>query len=149
MNHPAMLTVTATTVVADLAVKAAAVQLLPQPVELGPMTLRVTANSGIAFGIGAGRSFALVGSLTALAVAAMAVLAWRGHLGTPIPAGLVLGGGVANLADRLATGTVVDIFDLGWFPVFNLADIAITTGIALIVLTGLRADQPDTARADR
>lgn len=45
---------------------------------------------------------------------------------------------MANLGDRLVGGTVVDFLDLGWWPSFNVADIAITTGVALVLLAALR-----------
>tara|TARA_B100001245_G_C22631712_1_gene311142 strand:+ start:92 stop:280 length:189 start_codon:yes stop_codon:yes gene_type:complete len=50
--------------------------------------------------------------------------------------GLILGGAVGNLIDRIRLGTVVDFIDVGWWPVFNIADSSIVSGIGiLIVLT--------------
>jgi signal peptidase II len=43
--------------------------------------------------------------------------------------GVALGGAGSNLCDRLRYGEVVDFLDLGWWPVFNLADVAITVGV--------------------
>jgi signal peptidase II len=57
-----------------------------------------------------------------------------------IALGLVLGGAVGNLADRIfrspgfGRGAVIDFVDLRWWPVFNLADSAITIGCVLLVL---------------
>jgi signal peptidase II len=45
---------------------------------------------------------------------------------------LLLAGAAGNLIDRLAYGYVVDFLDLGWFPVFNLADAAVVVGAALL-----------------
>ena len=69
----------------------------------------------------------------------------RGETNTRLPVaialGLVLGGAFGNLADRLFRepglfrGAVVDFIDLRWWPVFNLADSAITCGCILLVLT--------------
>lgn len=46
--------------------------------------------------------------------------------------GLQLGGALGNLFDRLRHGHVVDFIDLGWWPVFNLADSAIVVGVAIL-----------------
>lgn len=129
--------VAAVTATVDLAVKAAALRWFTVPVELPGLTLRVTHNPGIAFGLGANQPFALVAAVTGLVVAVLIGAAWRGHLGGPAPAGLVVGGGVANLANRLVDGSVVDVFDLGWWPVFNLADIAIISGVVLLLITSI------------
>ena len=57
--------------------------------------------------------------------------------------GLVLGGAVGNVLDRLLRGegwlhgSVVDFIDLQWFPVFNVADMGVTIGGALLVLGAL------------
>jgi len=45
---------------------------------------------------------------------------------------LALGGAIGNLIDRARFGYVVDFFDLGWWPIFNVADSAITVGIVLL-----------------
>jgi len=42
--------------------------------------------------------------------------------------GAALGGAASNLYDRLRRGAVIDFLDVGWWPVFNLADVAITLG---------------------
>ncbi|HEX7167995.1 MAG TPA: signal peptidase II, partial [Acidimicrobiales bacterium] len=65
--------------------------------------------------------------------------------------GLVLGGAVGNLADRLFRdhgGAVVDFVDLQWWPVFNVADIAISVGAVLLVVVGWREQTPDAAAAE-
>lgn len=48
--------------------------------------------------------------------------------------GAALGGAASNLYDRLRRGLIVDFLDLGWWPVFNLADVAITVGVTLAVI---------------
>jgi signal peptidase II len=56
-----------------------------------------------------------------------------------IAVGLVLGGAVGNMTDRLLRhhhGAVVDFIDLQWWPVFNVADMAIVVGGALLILSG-------------
>ncbi|MCC7106777.1 MAG: signal peptidase II [Chloroflexi bacterium] len=61
--------------------------------------------------------------------------------------GLQLGGAVGNMVDRLRTGYVVDFIDLRWWPVFNIADSAITVGVILLAYNLLfpRAHEPSTA----
>ena len=58
-----------------------------------------------------------------------------------IALGLVIGGALGNAVDRLARGAVVDFLDFHWgelhWPAFNLADSAITIGVALMLLDGL------------
>jgi signal peptidase II len=49
--------------------------------------------------------------------------------------GLQLGGAFGNLIDRLREGAVVDFIDVGWWPIFNLADSCIVTGIAVLLVT--------------
>lgn len=51
---------------------------------------------------------------------------------------LFLAGIVGNLIDRALFGSVTDMVDLGWFPVFNVADACLTIGVALLLVTELR-----------
>ena len=107
------------------------------PVDLfWTLRLKLTINSGAAFGLGKGLGPVLV-------VAAVAVLVVLGMLarsaslsgvGT-VALGLVLGGALGNLVDRLVRdqGGVVDFVDLQWWPVFNVADAAISVGAVLLV----------------
>ena len=55
-----------------------------------------------------------------------------------IAVGLLAGGALGNLADRVRDGAVTDFIDLPAWPPFNLADVAITAGVALLVLCGYR-----------
>lgn len=48
---------------------------------------------------------------------------------------MVLGGALGNLADRIRLGHVIDFIDLRFWPVFNVADVAVTVGVALVILT--------------
>ena len=64
----------------------------------------------------------------------LAVAALRGLLPSHVAAGLVLGGAIANLGDRIVGGSVVDFLDLGWWPSFNLADVAVVAGCSLLVV---------------
>lgn len=98
-------------------------------------------NSGGAFSILPGGG-ALLSLLTAAIVVVVAVWGYRsGEF--PAAFGLIIGGGLGNLADRIlrspgaGRGSVVDFIDLGFWPTFNLADVAITTGVGLLLLFGL------------
>ena len=140
-----VLLVAAATIAIDLAAKAAAVRWLTSRIDAGIITIRVTENSGVAFGVGADQPFVVIAAISGVVVAAIAASAWRGHLGGPIGAGLLVGGGTANLLDRLTGGAVVDLFDLGWWPVFNLADVALTIGVVLTMVTSIRDEAAPSA----
>lgn len=103
-------------------------------------------NSGAAFG------FAPFGSVFFLAISvvvAIALVAYvvreGGALYTDALLGLVLGGTVGNAYDRVLHGSVTDFFTVHWFPVFNVADSAITVGVILLVLTQLVRRTPEPA----
>jgi signal peptidase II len=98
-------------------------------------------NEGIAFGLFPGRQGAIA-VLTVVALSAIAVALAGLVSRNPIVAagaGLLVGGSLGNLIDRLAHGAVTDFLDPARWPAFNLADIGIVTGAALIVL-GLMQD---------
>jgi len=153
-----VLAVVAMTVLAlDLASKVAVVANLEgrRPLELvgGLLTLRVIRNPGAAFGLGVGMT--IVFSLVALAVVVAIIrLAPRlRSLSWAMALGLILGGAVGNLIDRLARapgplrGHVVDFLDVAGFPwIFNLADSAIVCGGALMVLASVRGIDYDATR---
>ena len=110
--------------------------------ELPGLTLRYVLNPGVSFGIGARVPPTVLMTVTACILLAVALAGWSGHL--PLPAsGLIIGGGAANIIDRLGDGLVTDYIDLGWWPVFNLPDIAITTGAVLVVLQAARHEAPE------
>ena len=58
--------------------------------------------------------------------------------GFNIPAGLIAGGAAGNMADRLRLGYVIDFLDFRIWPVFNIADIAITAGVGIVILRAWR-----------
>jgi signal peptidase II len=99
-----------------------------------------TRNSGIAFGMFAGKSFPFY---IFSVVAALAVFwLWSRHPRLPWPRqwslALILGGAIGNLIDRVRNGEVVDFILLSWrgheFPVFNVADMCVTCGVILFAL---------------
>ena len=135
-----LVAVAAAAIAADVASKVAAVRYLDgNPIPLGDvLTLRLLYNPGVAFGVGGSAPAPLIISVTGLAVLGIVVMAWRGDIRPPAAAGLVTGGGLANLGDRLTGGSVVDMFDVGWWPVFNLADVLLLTGVGLVLVLGSR-----------
>lgn len=104
---------------------------------VGPIALELGHNSGVAFGLGATGPAWIVLAVTAVVIAVLAAAAWQGRFASPFAAGLILGGAVANFVDRIGDGAVTDMIDVGWWPTFNTADIAITTGVILLVLAQL------------
>lgn len=114
----------------------------------GAITLRVTYNSGGAFGLLQGFPGLF---LVATAVVVVMILVWARRLDDrrwAIPLGMVLGGGVGNVVDRVVRDTpgVVDFIDLHVWPVFNLADMAIVVGVGLVLLLSAspgRREAPD------
>ncbi|MCL6450583.1 MAG: signal peptidase II [Acetobacteraceae bacterium] len=108
---------------------------------LGPvMNLTLVHNPGAAFGLFPGQAAVF----TALSLAILVILplfAFRFERGRPGPQaalGAVVGGAAGNLLDRLCTGGVVDFLDFKVWPVFNLADAAIVTGLGLFLLGLIR-----------
>ncbi|MBU6495694.1 MAG: signal peptidase II [Acidobacteria bacterium] len=102
---------------------------------LGPLWWRLQFNSGVSFSLGASSSpvavFVSSAVLVAVVFAAARALPGWAALGW----GLVVGGGVANLWDRLHSPIhqVTDFIAVGGFPVFNLADAALSAGFALLI----------------
>jgi signal peptidase II len=68
-----------------------------------------------------------------IGVALIALVIWFiRHMDTPLawlPTGLLLGGAVGNIFDRIRDGAVTDFIKFPWWPAFNVADIAITFGV--------------------
>jgi signal peptidase II len=152
-----LLVTAALVVAADQATKTLALRWLsdgPVDVVAGWLTLRLTFNSGGAFGLLQGQpDLFLVSSLLVAAV----ILVWARNLEHPgwaVPLGLILGGGLGNVADRLFRpfdGHVVDFVDVGFWPVFNLADSSIVVGVLLLFWLSARSERPapDEASAPR
>ena len=116
----------------------------------GVLTLRYTTNSGGAFSLGARAPWLFVGVTAAVVVAIIATAFRHRSLLQAIGLGLVLGGALGNLTDRIVRGPafrgrVVDFVDLHVWPVFNVADSAIVVGAILIGLASLRSGGQVTA----
>jgi len=117
---------------------------------VGPFSIRHVQNSGIAFGLFASAtSFVIL--LTAAAVAWMLYFFARSgsrHPILPVALGLVIGGSVSNLVDRVRLGHVIDFLDFKYWPAFNLADSFIVAGVAILLLA-LVSDDRKSARPPR
>jgi signal peptidase II len=110
---------------------------------VGPLSIHHVQNSGIAFGLFASATAAVI-VLTALAVGWMLVFFARSgsrHPVLPVALGLVIGGSVSNLVDRVRLGHVTDFLDLKFWPAFNLADSFIVIGVAILLLALVAADR--------
>ena len=110
---------------------------------VGPFSIHHVQNSGIAFGLFAGAT-PVVTALTALAVGWMLVFFARSgarHPILPTALGLLIGGSVSNLVDRIRLGHVTDFLDFRYWPAFNLADSFIVIGVAILLLALAAADR--------
>jgi signal peptidase II len=117
---------------------------------VGPFSIHHVQNSGIAFGLFAGAT-AIVIVLTLVAVAWMIVFFARSgarHPILPVALGLLIGGSLSNLTDRVRLGHVTDFLDLRFWPAFNLADSFIVVGVGLLLAALVAADR-DPRRARR
>ncbi len=118
---------------------------------VGPLQLALTYNRGMAFGVGTGIAPYLVAFTIAAVLFVMVKksehLSKFGVLGV----GLVLGGAIGNVCDRLFrshNGAVVDFIDLQWWPVFNLADSAVVLGALTLVIIASRHDSQEASTND-
>jgi signal peptidase II len=110
---------------------------------IGPFSIHHVQNSGIAFGLFADSTTAVI-LLTGAAVGAMLVFysrTARRHPLLPVALGLVIGGSIANLIDRVRLGHVNDFLDFAYWPAFNLADTFIVVGVGLLFISFVAADR--------
>ena len=120
---------------------------------IGPVRITHLQNSGIAFGFFP-TATAGVTALTAIALVWMLWFFARAggrHPVLPTAFGLLIGGSISNLFDRVWLGHVTDFLDLGWWPAFNLADSFIVLGVSVLVMTLAlphRPQAPDGIRVD-
>lgn len=113
----------------------------------GIFRITLVKNTGAAFGVfEGGRPFFIAASV----VAAVLLL----YVGLRLPAsdrykrtllGLILGGAVGNLIDRVYSGEVIDFLEIGiaghWWPVFNVADVAVSVGVVLLLIYLVRSSR--------
>jgi signal peptidase II len=147
-----LIVVAMTALALDVISKAIVVATLPdRSIELlgGLLTLRELRNSGAAFNIGNGMTLVFTVIATGVVVAILRYARKLRSLPWAITLGLLLGGALGNLADRMLRapgpfrGHVVDWIEIPHWPVFNLADSAIVCGGVLAVLLASRGLQVD------
>ena len=121
-------------------------ELADGPVDLvGSLRLNLVFNDGAAFSLG-GRNTTVIALLGIVVVAFLVRMGLRAERRTwALGLGIVLGGALGNLIDRafregngFLGGRVVDMVDLQWWPVFNVADASLWTGIGVLLLASWR-----------
>ena len=110
------------------------------------LTLVHTKNRGVAFSFLEGKT-TIVLLVVAIAVTALLVYFARNVLrpGMWVPVGLLAGGALGNVADRVIEGAVTDFLKLPGWPAFNVADVAITFGVVALLYVSERAERRDGA----
>jgi signal peptidase II len=121
------------------------------------LDLVLTCNPGVSFGLFNRTGFnSLIFSIVALAIV-IVLAVWLGRVRATFLAvaiGLIIGGAIGNLIDRLRFGAVIDFLDFhlaSWhWPAFNLADSAICLGVAAMLLDGMlsRRGEPQAKRRE-
>ena len=130
---------TGVVVALDQGTKAVATSLVARGdrLELLPfLHLENVRNRGVAFGIGGDISAVFIGATIVVLLGFLVYLAFRGGDGwlVWVPAALLIGGALGNLADRVRDGAVTDFIDLPLWPTFNLADVSIVVGVILLLI---------------
>jgi signal peptidase II len=138
---PTIIGVAAIIFALDQATKYLVVQNIPlwEAWSLSPVLSRLfritfITNTGAAFGM-----FPQMGTIFMLVaiIVVVGIVIYHRHLPIEniwvrISLGLQLGGAMGNLVDRVLRGYVVDFVDIGFWPIFNIADVAIVTGVAIL-----------------
>lgn len=107
-------------------------------------------NTGAAFSLLEGHTLLLIIFPAIIIGAAIIFICFRYKAFKPVfmfSIALMCGGGLGNLTDRAAYGYVIDMFDFGFFPVFNVADICVCVGCGLLVLYMILFGDKDTGAA--
>ena len=111
---------------------------------VGSLRFNLAFNRGMAFSQATGAG-PVIGALGFVIVIVIVLWLRRSATGVAaVAAGMVVGGAIGNLIDRLfrgeawLRGAVVDFIDLQWFPIFNIADSAISIGAVLMILASFR-----------
>lgn len=132
-------------------------RLGPEPflgtISLGPPWLNIiyAKNTGVAFGLFQGLPELF--TVTSILITAGAIYAYATRLPNRVPwvqvsMGLIVGGAIGNIVDRLRLGYVIDFIQVGWWPVFNIADSAVSVGVTALAayLIFIGDEQPAAPR---
>ncbi|WP_162924388.1 signal peptidase II [Rubrobacter indicoceani] len=104
----------------------------------GLLSLTYIHNDGGAFGIlGGSQILLLAGSVIAVLVVLWMLVSGPPSRLTTVACGLILGGAAGNLADRLSSGYVTDYVHFDFWYIFNAADVAIVSGVLLLLFCSL------------
>jgi signal peptidase II len=144
LNYTVLAVALAITIV-DAATKYWARHALARHAEhvVGVVWFRLQFNSGISFSINSSGPLTTT-VVTLVVVAIVLVIGVNANRGAPpMGFGLLIGGGVANAIDRLAATPhqVTDFIAVSTFPVFNVADAAITVGFVVLIVAALRGER--------
>ena len=142
----------------DLLTKQAVLaRLLPHdPVAVAPsVNLTLGFNAGIAFGLAPAESPMATALLLLVQIGLVAMLAWfltrAPNMEGRVAFGLLIAGALGNMLDRVPDGLVTDFIDLYWrnwrWPAFNVADILICLGVALLILSPRAQAMSDSKRS--
>ena len=114
---------------------------------IGSLRFNLAFNEGMAFSQATGAG-PIIGALAFVVIIVIVLWLRRNAQGLAVvAAGLIVGGATGNLIDRLLRGdawlrgAVVDFIDLQWWPIFNIADAAISTGAVLMIVASVRASK--------
>jgi signal peptidase II len=105
----------------------------------GPLGLTQTHNTGVSWGLASGAGAPLV--IVTLAALGVIVYLFSQNPTRPgmwVACGLLAGGAIGNLTDRVASGHVTDFIELPPWPPFNVADVCVTFGVVILILIYLR-----------
>lgn len=113
------------------------------------LSLVFVQNTGVAFGMFQNGS--PIFTITSLVICAGAIYAYTYHLPNQsrwiqLSLGLIIGGAIGNVIDRIRFGYVVDFISVGWWPVFNAADSSICVGVTIMAIYLLLNDQESQPR---
>lgn len=134
--------------VTKLWVEAALAGRPPIEVVPGVLSFNYTTNSGGAFGLGRSAPWVFAGATVLVSVVIVLVSFRLDRRPVAVALGLILGGALGNLTDRVfngpgLSGYVTDFIDFQVWPVFNLADGAIVIGAVLLAMSSARREEPE------
>jgi signal peptidase II len=115
--------------------------------------LRFTTNSGGAFSLGQRTPWLFIAASASVSLAIIVTAFRHSSIATSVALGLILGGALGNLTDRVVrgphlTGRVVDFIDLHVWPIFNLADCAIVVGAVVLFVSSIVFDRKHAHASD-
>ncbi len=108
-------------------------------------SLTYVQNTGAAFGIMQGKLwFFILAALLVVGLISFYNLRYKPKFYVQYFSGLIVGGAIGNLIDRILHNSVTDFFSVGWWPVFNIADIGIVCGSIGLFIYLLFIDRSDS-----